>query len=59
MKLYRCLGEGCPLRERCICYRQEYPDLVLSSSPYKGGLCEYFTTKEQYETRTGKSYERD
>ena len=56
MKLYRCIGEGCPLRERCFCYRQEYPDLVLNSSPYKGGLCEHFITKEQYETRTRKSY---
>jgi len=56
MKLYRCIGEGCPLRERCFCYRQEHPDLVLNSSPYKGGLCEHFITQEQYETRTRKSY---
>lgn len=52
--MLKCDGGLCPLKERCYRYYADYTFGKINGIPYKGGLCEYFTTKNDYESRTNK-----
>lgn len=46
--MMKCDGGECPVKERCYRYYAEDTLGKISGIPYKGGVCQYFITKQHY-----------